>query len=296
MKLNLKKPEKPTGHQVYEFFYQVFIVLIGSFLFAVSLNMFLLPAGIVVGGVTGISTILNILFGTPVGLMIILINLPLIIVNGFIFGFRFLMKTCIGLVITSVFCDVITFLPVTVDDPLLCAILGGVTMGAGMGLLFSRGFTTGGTDLIATLLKKKFTNVPTGKLVLIVDFVVIVGSAVILQRYQGIIYSLVATYSSSFILDLVLGGTARARLAIIISDHPDVIADDIMKLLGRGVTSLSGKGCYTQKEKNVLLCVVKPAELYRVKQIIKKEDPAAFIIFADASEVVGDGFHSDSLM
>lgn len=292
MKNNTKTPatQKP---KVKDIIYEIGIVIIGSVLFSMAVNMFLRPGNIILGGATGISTTLNILFGSPVGIVIIIINIPLIIANTCVYGIRFLGKTIIGIITTSVAIDVLTIFPITFTDPLLCGIFGGVTMGAGTGLLFTRGYTTGGSDLVAWLMRKKYKNLSTGRLMLIIDFVVIFGSALVLKNYETIIYSIISIYVFTFVIDLVLSGTDRAKLALIFSERYEEIADDIQNQLQRGVTVLFGRGWYTRGEKNILMCVVKKQELYKIKLVIHAHDPNAFIIFTDASEVLGYGFKVD---
>ncbi|NLK40047.1 MAG: YitT family protein [Clostridiales bacterium] len=274
--------------------YEIGIIIAGSFLFAMSLNMFLRPGNIILGGATGVSTTLNILFNSPIGVVIILINIPLIIANTWVYGIRFLGKTIVGIVTTSVAIDIITFFPITITDPLLCGIFGGVTMGAGTGLLFTRGYTTGGSDLLAWLLRKKYKSLSTGRLMLIIDFIIIFGSALALKNYETIIYSIISIYAFSFVLDLVLSGTDRAKLALIISSQYTEIADAIQRELERGVTVLFGKGWYTRDNKDVLMCVVKKEELYDLKRLVHGYDSNAFIILSNASEVLGYGFKSEN--
>jgi len=287
---------KIAGHfSIRELLYEILILFVGSVIFAASLNMFLLPAGIVIGGVTGISTILNILFKTPVGLFIIIINIPLVAVNWLIFGRKFIMRSLIGIVFTSAATDLITFLPVTLEDPLLCAIFGGVCMGVSLGLLYSRGITTGGTDLVACLLKRRFKRLSTARLVFVTDFIIVAASSFVTGEWNVIFYSVIAISISSYTTDLVLGGTSRAKVAYIFSAKTEEIANAITVKLERGVTVLYAKGWYSKNDKPVLMCVVKRQQLFDMKQLINSIDPKAFIIVSDASEVVGYGFESKAI-
>ena len=149
--------------------------------------------------------------------MIIVINVPLILLNRRVFGFRAMIKTILGTLCTSVAVDLMGFLPVTFTDPLLCAIFGGACMGAGAGLLFSQGFTTGGSDIVAFMIRRKVKSISTGKIILVLDLVIIVSSALLTKHYTGILYSLIASYAYTFAVDLVMGGADKAKLALVVS-------------------------------------------------------------------------------
>ena len=266
----------------------------GSIIFAASVNMFLLPAGIVQGGVTGIASALNIKFGTSVGLVIILINIPLIIASAWVNGFKFIAATATGVFFTSLATDLVTFLPVTVLDPFLCSVIGGALMGLACGILFANGFTTGGTDLIAILIRKRLKRLPIGKLILAVDAVIIVGAAFLLENYMSIFYSALTVYVQTLVLDMFMSGTDRTRLFIIITERSDKICACLHDL-GRGVTLLPGKGSYTGKDKSVILCAVTPREVFNARTAVAAADPDAFTVIADCSRTYGEGFGYDSI-
>lgn len=298
IKEKIKKMKKAPARQKLtpkELFYQIGSVLLASFLFAVSLDVFLLPKSIVIGGVTGISTIFNILFHTPVGLIILLINVPLVIVNAFFFGPKFMVKTIIGIVTSSVAVDLLSFLPSLTDDILLCALFGGLCMGTALGLFFSKGYTTGGSDLISCLLKLRFPRFSNAKMLLITDSLIVFVSCLVTRSYVSGLYSVVAIFVSTFFIDIVINGVSRAKLALIISDRPREISDAIQQKLDRGTTLLVAQGGYTHKDKQVVMCVVKKTQIYELKTVINSVAPDAFIIFSDAAEVRGIGFESESI-
>ena len=167
---------------------ECFILLLGGILFGASVNLFFLPGEIVLGGVTGVATTVNILTGLPVGFMIILINLPLLLCGWIFLGHGFVLRALTGVAVTGITSDILTFLPTSVSDPLLCAILGGVTMGVGCGLMFSRDYTTGGTDIIVWLIRRKTRLLSTGVLITVIDSAVVLGSAVALRSSEGYNY------------------------------------------------------------------------------------------------------------
>lgn len=263
----------------------------GSVLFGLSMNMFLSPGNVVMGGITGIATTINYLYDKlPIGVLIFALNVPLLLMNIKVNGWKSMIKTVLGIAASSVAVDLTTFVPATLNDPLLCAILGGVTMGTGAGVLLTRGFTTGGSDLAAVLLKRKFKRLTTGKLVLIVDVFVVVGSAIIMKSFEGIIYSSIAIFAYSASIDAVMGGSEKAKMALIISEKHDEIAEEVDRVLNRGMTYLHGEGWYTKANKEIMMCVVKRNEEFRMKQIVEKIDRDAFMILCDATEVLGMGF------
>lgn len=279
--------------RITDFVMEILTVLIGSILFAMAINMFIVPGGIMLGGATGVSTTINHLLPTlPVGTLLLAVNVHLMIAALKIKGLWESLRTLIGIIVSSVIVDLTGFLPVTINDPLLCSILGGALIGLGGGVLLSRGYTTGGSDLAAFLLKTKIKRLPTGKIIMIIDLIVIAGSAVILNNFTGIFYSIIATIISSFAFDAVLGGNDKAKLAYIVSNKPEDIADSIYAKIDRGITVLYGKGYYTKSEKNVLMCVVKRSEVFALKEIVNQCDKDAFVILTDATEVLGMGFKS----
>lgn len=283
----MDKPTFNSKHWIKE----ITAVLLGSLLFAIGVDMFFTPHNIVVGGATGIASVLNYLFDLPIGIIIICINIPLLFLNALQSGWKFVLRTVVGVAATSVAIDVLaTLLPIPAQSTMLSAILGGVSMGAGSGLLISRGYTTGGSDLVAWLLKPRFPKLSTGKLIMAVDVIIIALSALIMWNFEGVIYSIVSIYVFSLVLDLTVSGSTSAKAALIFSEKYEEISARVLKDLDRGTTLLHASGGYTKKERPALLCVVKPDELYRIREIVYAEDKGAFMIYLDIREVLGYGF------
>ena len=272
--------------------YDIAAVASASLLFAAAMNMFILPAGITVGGITGVATIITHFLSLPVGFTIIVLNIPLIILNTRRYGRGFLLRTLIGTMSTSLAIDLATFLPVTVTDPLLCAILGGASMGASLGILLSRGYTTGGTDLVACLIKRKLPRIPTGSLIMLSDAVVVLTSTFVFGGTDRLLYSIVCIFTTSRIADSLLAGSRRAKLALVVTSRPERMTAMISERLGRGTTLLQGVGGYTLEPKQMVMCVVGKGELFFLKQAISDVDRSAFVIVLSASEVLGEGFVS----
>ncbi|MCI9367190.1 MAG: YitT family protein [Oscillospiraceae bacterium] len=250
------------------------------------------PNGIAFGGITGVAQIINYLIPVlPIGVTVILLNIPLFLLGWRLIGGHLLVSSLYAMFISSVFIDVLTPLhdwqPM---DPMLACIFGGVLMGLSLGLVFQQGATTGGTDLIARLLKLKLSWLPMGRLLMGIDLAVILAVAAVFGTLKAAMYGLVALYICSIVMDGVLYGMDNAKVAYIISDKNKEISDVLVKDLDRGVTVLHGQGAYTGAEKDVLMCAFKQREITAIKQAVKGVDPAAFLIVCDAHEVLGEGF------
>ena len=269
------------------------VLLAGSMMFGLAVNLFIEPGQITMSGFTGISTTINHFLGTPVGTMMILLNLPLLFLEWRRAGSAGVLRTGIGILCTSLAIDGFSFLRSDFTDPLLCAVFGGLIMGAGGGLLLTRGYTTGGSDLCAFLITRKFRRLTTGRVILFIDVVIVVGSSALMQRWTGLLYSFVAVWCYTTAFDRVLEGFGGAKLVIIVSDQHEKIAQQVSEQMHRGVTLLHGAGWYTKTRRNVLLCVIKRSEQYALTSFVRQADPGAFVILSNASEVLGEGFAED---
>lgn len=270
----------------------VLIITAASAIYALGFVWCYAPNGIAFGGITGLAQIINYLIPAfPIGVTVIVLNVPLFILGWKFIGGRLLVSSLYAMFVSSVFIDLLTPLrewePM---EPLLACIFGGLSLGASLGLIFLQGATTGGTDLLARLLKLKLAWLPMGKLLMGIDLAVIVAVSVTFRTLYAALYGLVALYISSIVMDGVLYGMDTAKVAYIISDKNQEISDAIVKDLDRGVTILHGQGAYTGAEKNVLMCAFKQREIAAIKATIKDIDPVAFVIVCDAHEVLGEGF------
>ncbi|HEX3038345.1 MAG TPA: YitT family protein [Oscillospiraceae bacterium] len=275
-------------------FLDVIFFITGSLFEAVSVNVFTAPNHIAPGGVTGLSTVLNYLWGTPIGVMIFLINLPIFICAIVEIGYKLVTKTIVATIICSVAIDVIgMFLPAYKGDEMLAAIFGGVLEGIGLSLVFMRGGTTGGTDLIARLLGRHFQHISMGKLMLCVDVLIVAVSAIVYKSMESALYALIVIFVSTKLIDTILYGVniGTGKMLFIISECNQQIAQDILTDLDRGVTILKSKGAYSGRESEVLLCAVRRYEVHKVHDIVHSIDKNAFIIVGDAGEITGEGFH-----
>lgn len=276
-------------------FVSYLLVTAGTFLMAAGTNMIYEPLSMVTGGFSGIGIVIkkmmetHLEFAVPVGLTNILLNIPLFIIAMKLKGSRFIRKTLYAAACFSVALLLIPSLEVVYEDYLMAAVLGGALHGVGIGIVFSQNASTGGSDLLCTLLNRWFPGFSISELLIVVDgIIVLVGMGTFGIRTG--LYSVVAVFITGRISDALLDGLKFAKIAYIISDAPYAISESIMKRLDRGVTGLSGKGMYSGTDKNILMCAVSKKEVVRLIQIIKAVDEKAFVIVSDAKEVLGEGF------
>jgi uncharacterized membrane-anchored protein YitT (DUF2179 family) len=262
----------------------------GALLIALSVDIFLIPNNVVTGGITGAAMMLRSFFGTPVGIVTLLANIPLFILGfrslgGLVFGLRTLYAT----VLMSLAIDLLApFVHPVVGDPLLYTLYGGLLDGLGVGLVFRARGTSGGIDIIARLIERRAGTLP-GRSMLAMNIAVF-GVAGLFYGPEKVLYALLVAFVSSRALDFTLGAGTGSRQALIVTSQPDAITHALLHDLGRGVTLLEGYGGYTGASRAVLLCVVGRAELSFLKALVTKIDHQAFVIIGEASEVIGEGF------
>lgn len=267
------------------------IITLGAVIYALAFDWFVAPNQIAMGGVTGLAQIVNALVPVlPVGVLSILVNVPLFLAGWRLLGGRLLVSSLYAMAVSSLAIDVIawmhTFPPM---DPILATLYGGTGMGVGLGLVFSQGATTGGTDIIGKLLKLKFPWLPIGKLVMIPDMVVVILAAVVFGTVNAALYGLIQMYLLSKVMDMILYGWDTSRVAYIITDRWEETVQGLLDM-NRGVTLLQGKGAYTGAEKQVLLVAFRQREIVPIKRMLREIDPKAFFIVCDAHEILGEGF------
>ncbi len=267
-------------------------MIAGSVLYALSVNCFTAPNHIAPGGVTGLATALNAITDWPIGLTSLAINVPLFILSIIFVGGAFTVKTIIATVMVNVAIDTMTFLPTYQGDTLLCCLFAGVMSGVAIGLFFLRGSTSGGTDIVARLVRIRWKNLSTGRLIMLCDLVVITFAGVIFRSLESALYAVVVIYVQGVAIDRVITGGEGGKCFLVITDKKEEVADAIFQKLDRGVTLLDGQGYYTRKEKKVLLCTVRRNEAAAIHNIVRRTDPDAFAIALPASDVLGQGFRS----
>lgn len=264
---------------------------IGAFIYSSAVTMFITANEISPGGFTGIATLINYLFSLPSGIILLLLNIPVLILGFLKFGGIFIVKTAIATGIVS-FALTVTdaILPSFHIDKILASLFGGILMGLGLSLILLRGATTGGVDILAKIINCRFRHLTVGRVILIMDAAVVALAAFVYGNIESALYSSVSLYASSVIMDKMLYGGDKGKLIYIVSLKYKEICKEINSTLKRGVTVLSARGGYTDEERQLLLCVVRVHEVSAVYSILDKIDKSAFIIVADAGEIVGEGF------
>lgn len=273
---------------------QYLVIVIGCVIYAGGFQFFMYPNDIVSGGIVGVAMIFNKLMPVPVGVMTIILNIPLFIVAWRYFGLDFLISSLVGMALSSAFVDLFAmFNIVLTNDPMLASIIGGVFKGIGLGVIYYVGSTTGGVDVVAKMLRMKNPHMNLGTILLLIDAAIITAYAIILNKYESAMYSVIAMFVVSKVIDLALYGIDNSCICYIISEKSSDISHEIISgHMHRGVTILDGRGAYSGKEKQVIMCVIKRQQIAEIRRIIRTLDENAFFIVSDAKNVFGNGFES----
>lgn len=267
------------------------LLVVGCGIFSLGFDLFLAPHEINCGGLSGLAQVFVEWFGLgTVGLLTALMNVPLFILGGRKLGKKFFFGSLVGMVAMSVFLDLLSAVPMPKTEPLLGALYGGLVTGAGMGLVFLSGVSSGGTDIIVRLVKLRHRNLPIGKITLSLDAVVALLTGIAFGDFSKTLYSGVTLYVCSMVIDAVIYSFDYSRVALIISPKHAQIAAAITSELERGVTLLNGAGYYSKQETSVLLSAIKRQQMAELKEIVVRIDPDAFIIIQEAHQILGDGF------
>lgn len=279
---------------VKKIFRYVFITFTAA-LYAVGIALFLNPNDLAPGGISGIAIILKKMFpGLPgVGMLILLINIPILAVGIKKFGIKFILSTMYSLIVSSVLIDI---LPIVfnvngvTDNKMLASVIGGATFGLGMGLMFRLDTTTGGLDIIVKIIKQKKPHLKTGQIYFLLDVVILAASAMAFKDVEVALYAAIAIYVSMVVMDRAIYGGDEATLVYIISEKRELIARRMMKEVNVGATMIQAKGAYSNETTEVIMCVMKKQTLVKVRNILKQTDSGAFMIVSSANEVFGQGF------
>ena len=267
----------------------------GTFFMAVGINVIYEPLSMVTGGFSGIGILVKKLTqtarwsGIPVGMTTLLLNIPLFIWGYSQKGKAFVKKTVYAASCFSFFLLIIPTFDIVKQDYLMAALVGGLLNGTGIGLVFSQGASTGGSDLLSVLTAKILPGLSASERLILIDTLIVAAGVFIFGLEIGL-YAVVAVFVTGKVSDAILDGLKFAKIAYIISDHPEEISEHILRELGRGLTGLEGQGMYSEKHKMVLMCVVSKKEAVLLKDIVKNADNESFLILSEAKEVLGEGF------
>ncbi|MCP3738193.1 YitT family protein [Rossellomorea sp. BNER] len=263
-------------------------IIIGSALVGLSFNLFLLPAKLAAGGVSGISTILYELYQFNPAYVQWIINIPLFIIGIVLLGKDFSLKTLIGTFFVPFTIWLTADIPFKIDNPLLSAIYGGILLGVGLGTVYRGKGSTGGTAMIGQMVKK-YTGLSSGFSQLIVDGLVVISSAIVFNLELAL-YAMMSIYVTSKVIDFVQLQTSPSKLVMIITEKEDIIQSIIKDEIDRGLTKIRSIGGHTNKEKAMIFCVVEQPEAIYLKKVLQEQEPDSFVVFLNASEILGRGF------
>lgn len=268
--------------------------IVGVAVYSVAVNMFLSPDGISPGGFTGLAVIVNHLTQIPIGIMLFIFNIPVLVWGYLKMGGVFILKTSFVTVLMSFCIDISAqFLPPIKADGILSSFFGGMLMGLGLSLVMLRGATTGGIDIIAKLINRRYRHLSVGKIILAADGLIIILTALTYKNIETALYSAVAIYVATRVIDVLLYGADRGKIIYAVTKQPDAICREINETMGRGVTRLSVVGGYTGENRAMIACAVRAHEAAAVHDIITEYDRHAFIVVSDAGEIIGEGFKSN---
>ncbi len=265
-------------------------IVIGSGLVSAALVVFTIPNNIAPGGVSGLATAFAHISPIPVSLWSLIFNIPLLLCAWWKMGGRSLLLTLFSTVLLSVFIELFSFLPAYTNDKLISSVFGGVLLGLGVGLLFLRGISTGGTDLLALLLKKPLPNIPSGTLLLFIDASVVLFAVIIFRELDVALYSAVTIFVTAKVIDAMAEGVDYAKVIYIVTARGKEISDALNHSMDRGTTILPATGGYTGNNKQLVITVTRRNALSQTLRLIKQTDPNAFTFVTDSTEVHGEGF------
>lgn len=266
----------------------------GIFIMSIGIHCFLVPTNIAPGGISGVAILIQYLWGLPIGMMSFVINVPIFILSWKYLGRKYTFQSLGAVLLSTVILDYIVtpWLPMYTGERLIGSLFGGVFMGTGLGLVFLRGFSTGGTDAISFLLQLKFPHLPIGRTLMLVDGLVLVISVFVFHNIEAGLFGVVALFAQTKVIDSIVYGSEHGQMFFIVSEKNMEIKDKILVDVDRGATILKAVGAYTMEEKEVLLCAARKSQFGQIKRIVREVDPNAFFIVSEVSQILGEGFKS----
>ena len=267
--------------------------IIGSILYATGIYTFAKAADFAPGGISGLALILNHLWGLPIGIMTLVLNIPLVLISYRVVGKEFLLKTARSMVVSTIFLDLIfPHTPAYTGSPFMAALYSGICMGAGMAFFYMRGSSSGGMDFLIMTIKVRYPHFSLGMVSMVSDFVVILLGWPVFGNIDAVLYGLTTAFAASTVLDKIMYGMGAGKLIIIITTHGQKLADRIGEMTDRGSTILKAMGSYTREDRDVLLCACSKSQAYSITTMAHEIDPGAFVMVTETSEVFGEGFIS----
>ena len=266
------------------------MMTIAAFLYAVAISLFLDPNNIAPGGITGVSILINRFIPVPVGTLNLILNVPIILLGLWKFGFKFIFSTMYTLLVSAVFIDLLAPFGAVTNELLIASVLGGILLAVSLAVIFKAGATTGGTDIVVKVLQLKWKHMKTGEIFLFLDLLVVLASWLVFKDMTVAFYAGVAVVIDMVVMDYVLYGPDEAKVVYIISDNTEQIKQRILVELDISATLIQARGAYTGDPREVVMVVVRKQMAPRLEEIVKEEDPRCFMIVSSASEIFGEGY------
>lgn len=272
-------------------FLDIIFDIIGAILYDIGIYCFAVNAKFAPAGVSGIAVITSYLLGLPMGRLALLFNIPIVIIIYRILGRKFVLKTIKTMLIFAFILDyIIPFLPMYTGNPFYAAICTGVFTGLGLTVIYIRGTSTGGTDFLIMAARKLYPHISIGQITWIIDGTVILFGAFVFRNIDSVILGLVAIMTAAIVIDKIMYGLGAGKLVFIVTEHGDMITKEIGAETNRGATLLRGKGSFTQKDKQIVMCACNNRQALQIRKVVDKRDPDAFIIITESNGVYGRGF------
>ena len=263
----------------------------GSVLYSIGIYTFAKMANFAPGGLSGLALIINYLWGIPIGIMTLILNIPFVLISYKIVGRKFMFKTARTMIICTICLDVIfPYTPAYTGSPFLAALYSGVFLGAGLAMFYMRGSSSGGTDFLTMSIKVLRPHLSIGFVTMTIDLVVILLGWPVFGNVDSVLYGLAATFVTSVVIDKIMYGMGSGTLATIITNHGLDVAEKIGEITGRGSTAIRAMGTYTQKERDVIMCACSSSQAYTVKKAVHEVDEDAFVMLTETNQVFGEGF------
>lgn len=279
-----------TKKNIFELLKNNAIWIIGCSLYSIAVNSFVVPNDIAQSGVTGLAVFFNHLFSVPVGVTNFALNVPLLILMWVFLGKKLVARTLWVTVLLSVALDVFSFMPVYKGEGILASLFCGLLQGAGLGIIMITGATSGGTDIVARLVHKKFPHITVGSVVMVADAAIVIANMILLGSINSGLYAIIMIFVSTRVINSLIYGTGNGKMLMIVTEKPDEVSKAIVSSSRRGVSVVPAKGAYTGKDKGILICVARKSEISGIMKTVKSVDDKTFIIVSEANEILGEGF------
>ncbi len=279
-----------TKEYIFETLKNNAIWIVGCSLYAIAVNSFVVPNNIAQSGVTGLAVFFNNLCHVPVGVTNFVLNVPLLILMWLFLGRKLVARTLWVTALLSIALDVFSFMPVYKGEGILASLFCGLLQGAGLGIIMITGATSGGTDIVARLVHKKFPHITVGSVVMVADAAIVAANMLLLRSINSGLYAIIMIFVSTRVINSLIYGTGNGKMLMIVTEKPDEVSKAIVSSSRRGVSVVPAKGAYTGKDKGILICVARKSEVSGIIKIIKSADDKTFIIVSEANEILGEGF------